>query len=86
AWSKRTMEARESKKTEDAQTCIFMRSTHVGEAAIKELILMTRPHAISFQNQTAVRPFEGVSALEFWAQKNDASMFAVGKGKKKQLD
>ncbi|KAI0028768.1 Brix-domain-containing protein [Vararia minispora EC-137] len=89
ARSKRAMEAREPKEVEDARTCIFVRGTHVGElagAAMKELMALKRPHAISFSKKNTVRPFEDASALEFWAQKNDASMFVVGQSTKKRPD
>ena len=34
--------------------------------------------------ENAVRPFEDASSLEFWAQKNDASIFVVGQSTKKR--
>ena len=43
-----------------------------------------RPHAISFSKKNTVRPFEDASSLEFWAQKNDASMFVVGQSTRKR--
>ena len=45
---------------------------------------LKRPNAISFSKKNAVRPFEDTSSLEFWAQKNDASMFVVGQSTKKR--
>ena len=45
---------------------------------------LKRPNAISFSKKNAVRPFEDASSLEFWAQKNDASMFIVGQSTKKR--
>lgn len=45
---------------------------------------LKQPHAISFSKKNDVRPFEDVSSLEFWAQKNDASMFVVGQSTKKR--
>lgn len=47
---------------------------------------LKRPHAISFSKKNTVRPFEDASSLEFWAQKNDASMFVVGQSTKKRPD
>lgn len=47
---------------------------------------LKRPHAISFSKKNAVRPFEDASSLEFWAQKNDASLFVVGQTTKKRPD
>ncbi|KAH9852800.1 Brix domain-containing protein [Lenzites betulinus] len=45
---------------------------------------LKRPHAISFSKKNSVRPFEDASSLEFWAQKNDASLFLVGQSTKKR--
>ena len=47
---------------------------------------LKRPNAISFSKKNAVRPFEDASSLEFWAQKNDASLFVVGQSTKKRPD
>ena len=47
---------------------------------------LKRPNAISFSKKNTVRPFEDASSLEFWAQKNDASMFVVGQSTKKRPD
>ena len=45
---------------------------------------LKRPHAISFSKKNTVRPFEDPASLEFWASKNDASMFIVGQTTKKR--
>ena len=45
---------------------------------------LKRPHAISFSKKNVVRPFEDATSLEFWAQKNDASMFVLGQSTKKR--
>lgn len=45
---------------------------------------LKRPNAISFSKKNPVRPFEDASSLEFWANKNDASMFVVGQTTKKR--
>lgn len=47
---------------------------------------LKRPNAISFSKKNAVRPFEDASSLEFWANKNDASLFVVGQSTKKRPD
>ena len=47
---------------------------------------LKRPHAISFSKKNAVRPFEDAASLDFWSQKNDASMFVVGQSTKKRPD
>jgi ribosome production factor 2 len=45
---------------------------------------LKRPHAISFSKKNTVRPFEDATSLEFWAHKNDASMFVLGQSTKKR--
>ncbi|KIJ63441.1 hypothetical protein HYDPIDRAFT_176106 [Hydnomerulius pinastri MD-312] len=87
ARSKRALEAREPKEVEDARTAIFVRGTHTGEvvnAAMTELMALKRPNAISFSRKNVIRPFEDAASLEFWSQKNDASMFLVGQSTKKR--
>ncbi len=45
---------------------------------------LKRPNAISFSKKNAIRPFEDASSLEFYAKKNDASLFVVGQSTKKR--
>lgn len=47
-------------------------------------IALKRPFAISFSKKNVVRPFEDAASLEFWAHKNDASMFVLGQSTKKR--
>ncbi|KAH9063717.1 Brix-domain-containing protein [Lactarius deliciosus] len=87
ARSKRALEARESKEVEDPRTVIFVRGSHTGEvvgSVMKELMALKRPHAISFSKKNLVRPFEDATSLEFWAHKNDASIFVLGQSTKKR--
>lgn len=45
---------------------------------------LKRPHSISFSKKNFIRPFEDHSSLEFWALKNDASMFVIAQTSKKR--
>jgi|SRR5882757_2749223 len=45
---------------------------------------LKRPDAISFSKKNTVRPFEDASSLEFWCNKNDATMFLIGQSTKKR--
>src|SRR6201996_6209604 len=49
-------------------------------------MLLKRPHAISFSKKNIIHPFEpeGVSSLEFWSSKNDATFFVIGTSTKKR--
>ncbi|KAI6147887.1 Brix domain-containing protein [Pisolithus tinctorius] len=87
ARSKRALEAREPKEVEDQRKAIFVHGMKTGEAVdklMKELMALKQPHAISFSQKNAIRPFEDASSLEFWAHKNDASMFVIGQSTKKR--
>ncbi|OCB86558.1 Brix-domain-containing protein [Sanghuangporus baumii] len=89
ARSKRALEGREPKEVEDPRTAVFVKGTSTGEvlnAAMKELMALKRPHAISFSKKNTIRPFEDTSSLEFWADKNDASLFVVAQSTKKRPD
>ncbi|KZT66667.1 Brix-domain-containing protein [Daedalea quercina L-15889] len=89
ARSKRALQAREPKEVEDPKTAIFVKGTHTGEkvnAVMKEMMALKQPNAISFSKKNTVRPFEDASSLEFWAQKNDASLFVMGQSTKKRPD
>ncbi|KAH8830115.1 Brix domain-containing protein [Flagelloscypha sp. PMI_526] len=81
ARSKRAMDARLPKEVEDERTTVFVKGTHTGEvlnAAMKDLMALKRPHAISFSKKNEIHPFDSntssLSSLEFWSGKNDASM------------
>lgn len=49
---------------------------------------LKRPHAISFSKKNAIHPFDqgssSLSSIEFWATKNDASLFLFGHSTKKR--
>ena len=47
---------------------------------------LKRPDAISFSKKNKTRPFEDTASLEFWADKNDASLFLIGQSTKKRPD
>ena len=49
---------------------------------------LKRPHAIAFNKKNDIHPFDNNSnsaaSLEFWANKNDASLFVIGQTTKKR--
>ncbi|KAJ7043499.1 Brix-domain-containing protein [Mycena alexandri] len=82
ARSKRALDARLPKEVEDPRTTVFVRGTHTGEVlngVMRDLMALKRPHAIAFSKKNDIHPFDAAStstaSLEFWAGKNDASMF-----------
>ncbi|KAG9090096.1 rRNA-binding ribosome biosynthesis protein rpf2, partial [Ceratobasidium sp. 392] len=89
AASKRALEARAPREIEDEKTVIFVKGTHVGErvsGVMKDLMALKRPHAIAFNKKNEIRPFEDTASFDFWANKNDAAMFAIGQSTKKRPD
>ncbi|PVF98329.1 Brix-domain-containing protein [Serendipita vermifera] len=91
ARSKRAMEARAPKEVEDERTAIFVKGSHTGEVlsgVMKDIMALKRPHAISFSKKNTIHPFEaeGISSMEFWSTKNDATFFVVGTSSKKRPD
>lgn len=49
---------------------------------------LKRPNAIAFNKKNAIHPFDeastSIASLEFWANKNDTSMFVFGQTTKKR--
>ena len=89
ARSKRALEKRESKEFESAKTAIFVKGTKTSEKvnlALVELAALKKPDAMPFNKHNDVLPFEDASSIEFWGQKNDASLFVVGSSQKKRPD
>ncbi|KAJ6591688.1 Brix domain-containing protein, partial [Mycena vulgaris] len=91
ARSKRALDARLPKEVEDPRTAIFVRGTHTGDllnGVMRDLMALKRPHAIAFSKKNDIHPFDAAStstaSLEFWANKNDASMFVIGQTTKKR--
>ncbi|KAK0188207.1 Brix domain-containing protein [Armillaria mellea] len=93
ARSKRVLDARMPKEVEDVRTAIFVKGTHTGEVlngVMKDLMALKRPAAISFSKKNDIHPFDSTSSststssLEFWANKNDASLFLIGQTNKKR--
>jgi ribosome production factor 2 len=45
---------------------------------------LKKPDATNFSKKNLIHPFEDVSSLEFFAEKEDASLFVVGSHSKKR--
>ncbi|KAJ7224369.1 Brix-domain-containing protein [Mycena pura] len=91
ARSKRALDARLPKEVEDPRTTVFVRGVHTGDVlngVMRDLMALKRPHAIAFSKKNDIHPFDAAStstaSLEFWAQKNDASLFVIGQTTKKR--
>jgi ribosome production factor 2 len=89
ARSKRALEKRDARQVENPKTAIFvtgLRSSEKVKLAMLELAALKKPHTIMFNKKNEVLPFEDTTSLEFFAGKNDASLFVVGSSQKKRKD
>ncbi|GAA5829611.1 hypothetical protein JCM11251_000222 [Rhodosporidiobolus azoricus] len=89
ARSKRVQLAREPQLVEKAaKTAVMVRTAGISDkvkTALSELNQLKKPNSITFsKSNNTVRPFEDASSLNFWAAKNDASLFLVGTHTKKR--
>jgi len=85
--SKRALEEREPKAIENTKTAIFVRGSTCSEMVqkcMKDLSLLKKPNSLSFNKKNDIRPFEDVTKLEFFCQKNDSSLFMFGNHNKKR--
>ncbi|KAG6018033.1 hypothetical protein E4U41_004051, partial [Claviceps citrina] len=83
----RALEKREPKAIENPKTCLFLRGTscsQVVQDALNDLHSLRLPLAKKFSKKNAVRPFEDASSLEFFSEKNDASLLVFGSTQKKR--
>ncbi|KAI3401711.1 hypothetical protein diail_9375 [Diaporthe ilicicola] len=87
ARSKRALEKRAPKEKENPKTCLFLRGTtcsQVTQDALADLYSLRQPHAKKFTKKNAVHPFEDATSLEFFSEKNDASLLVFGSSNKKR--
>ncbi|KAF4978025.1 hypothetical protein FZEAL_5532 [Fusarium zealandicum] len=87
ARSKRALEKREPKANENPKTCLFLRGTtcsQIIQDALNDLNQMRQPLAKKFTKKNAIHPFDDASSLEFFSEKNDASLLLFGSSQKKR--
>lgn len=87
ARSKRALEKREPKAAENPKTALFLRGTacsQVVQDAMTDLHALRAPLAKRFNKKNPLHPFEDASSLEFFSEKNDASLFVFGSTSKKR--
>ncbi|WWD21395.1 hypothetical protein CI109_105880 [Kwoniella shandongensis] len=84
---KRALDRREPQIVENEKTAIFVRgqtSSDKVRTVMKDLYALKRPEAINFSRKNDIHPFEDASSLEFFANKNDASLMVTGLHSKKR--
>ncbi|KAG8169361.1 hypothetical protein KVR01_000106 [Diaporthe batatas] len=87
ARSKRALEKRAPKEKENPKTCLFLRGTtcsQVTQDALADLYSLRQPLAKKFTKKNPVHPFEDATSLEFFSEKNDASLLVFGSSSKKR--
>jgi ribosome production factor 2 len=87
ARSKRALEKRDPKLVENFKTTLFLRGekcSSIVQLALVDLRQLKKPHEIHFTKKNPIHPFEDASSLEFFSEKNDASLLVFGCHSKKR--
>ena len=87
ARSKRALAKREPLANENPKKTLFLLGSKSSDLINKLLIdlhALKRPLAVRFTKKNAIHPFEDPSSLEFFSQKNDASLIVFGSHSKKR--
>ncbi|KAI9503133.1 rRNA-binding ribosome biosynthesis protein rpf2 [Coemansia spiralis] len=87
ARSKRVMVNRDPKVVENSKTAIFVRGSTTSQVILNvlaDLYSLRKPDAINFTKKNEIHPFDDETSIEFFARKNDSSLFAVGMHSKKR--
>lgn len=73
--------------SENAKTTLFLKGSTASQKvqdAMADLYALKRPLAIRFTKSNPIHPFEDPSSLEFFSEKNDASLLVLGAHSKKR--
>ncbi|XP_054714316.1 ribosome production factor 2 homolog [Uloborus diversus] len=84
---KRFLENREPKLIENDKRTLFIRGANANNnvlQALKDFAALKKPNAVFFNRKNEMKPIEDSSKLEFFCQKNDASLFMFGSHNKKR--
>lgn len=85
--SKRFLESRAPKLSEDVKTAMIMKGGNTSETitqALKDIYSLKKPHAVLYKKKNITRPFEDSTSLEFFSKKTDCSLFLFGSHNKKR--
>ncbi|KAK9531172.1 hypothetical protein VZT92_010614 [Zoarces viviparus] len=85
--SKRFLEGRAPKLTEDVKTAMIMKggnSSLTVTQALKDIYSLKKPNAVLYKKKNITRPFEDSTSLEFFSKKSDCSLFLFGSHNKKR--
>ena len=87
ARSKRAFEKKAPQVHENPRTTLFLRGTsssRILQLAMTDLVALKRPFATKFTKKNEIHPFESATSLEFFSEKNDASLLVFGHHSKKR--
>ncbi|KAI9824264.1 MAG: rRNA-binding ribosome biosynthesis protein rpf2 [Thelocarpon impressellum] len=87
ARSKRAIEKKAPHAIENPRKTLFLRGTsasQIVQLALTDLHSLKRPLSQKFTKKNAIHPFEDASSLEFFSEKNDASLLVFGAHSKKR--
>ena len=87
ARTKRYLDGKAPQSTENPRTTLFLRYTTCSQVlalVLGDLHSLKRPLAVKFTKKNDIHPFEDPSSLEFFADKNDASLMVYGSHSKKR--
>ncbi|CCH43021.1 hypothetical protein BN7_2568 [Wickerhamomyces ciferrii] len=87
ARSKRALKNKEAKLVENTKQALFVpgaTSNKLLHDAMVDLSALKKPDIKRFTKKNEVRPFEDVSKLEFFSEKNDASLIVFSSSSKKR--
>ncbi|XP_073711930.1 ribosome production factor 2 homolog [Misgurnus anguillicaudatus] len=85
--SKRFLQSREPKLTEDLKQAMIIKGGNTSEIVtqtLKDVYALKKPNAVMYKKKNIVRPFEDSTALEFFSKKSDCSLFLFGSHNKKR--
>lgn len=87
ARTKRYLDNKAPQATENPRTTLFLRytsSSDILHLVLTDLYALKRPLAIKFTKKNDIHPFEDSSSLEFFSEKNDASLIIYASNSKKR--
>ena len=87
ARTKRYLDNKSPQIIENTRNTLFLRYTSSSEVlnlVLSDLASLKKPYAIKFNKGNAIHPFEDASSLEFFGEKNDASLLVFASNSKKR--
>uniref|UniRef100_A0A8C6NZ40 Ribosome production factor 2 homolog n=3 Tax=Nothobranchius TaxID=28779 RepID=A0A8C6NZ40_NOTFU len=85
--SKRFLESRAPKLTENVKSVMIMKGGNTSQTitqALKDVYSLKKPNAVLYKKKNITRPFEDSTSLEFFSKKSDCSLFLFGSHNKKR--